>query len=277
MTDFVWADGAAGFLEIDGGRLEYACHGLAPAQSPTIILMHEGLGSVALWKDFPEALAKTTGLGVFVYSRFGYGKSSPCALPRPLDYMTQEAVDVLPKVLDAINLEKGILMGHSDGGTIASIYVGSLEDFRIRGLIVMAPHYFTEPEGLSSIEQSKELYEQGDLNARLSKYHDDVDCAFWGWNSAWLDPEFKEWNVSEVIDYLRIPTLAIQGAQDAYGTLAQIEEISSRSYAPVDVAIIEDCGHSPHRDQPEKVLESVSEFTARLVRIETEEVLLKKK
>jgi len=274
LPDFIWKDGTSGFLEIDGEWLEYVCFGPAPSKSPTIILLHEGLGSVSLWKDFPERLARATGLGVFVYSRYGYGKSSPCDLPRPLDYMTREAVDVLPKILGAIEISKGILMGHSDGGTIASIYVGSLEDFRIRGLIVMAPHYFTESEGLSSIAQSKELYENGDLKARLAKYHDDVDCAFWGWNAAWLDPEFKEWNVSEVIDYLRIPTFAIQGAQDTYGTLAQIEEIVSRSYAPVDVAIIEDCGHSPHRDQPDKVLEAVSEFTERLIRIEDEEVLL---
>lgn len=272
MSELIWKDGGNGFLTIDKSRLEYECYGPPPSEALTIVLLHEGLGSVALWKDFPVKLAEATGLGVFVYSRAGYGKSSPCELPRPLDYMTKEAIDVLPKILNEIGLERGILMGHSDGATIASIYAGSLEDYRIRGLIVMAPHYFTEQEGLSSIAKAKELYEAGDLKSRLERYHDDVDCAFIGWNDAWLHPQFKDWNVSEVIDYLRIPTLAIQGAQDEYGTLAQIEEVESRSYAPVETEVVDDCGHSPHRDQPEKVLETVGEFSTRLLRIEEEEV-----
>jgi len=274
MPEFSWEDGGSGFFNIHDSKLEYVCHGPTPSKAQTIVLLHEGLGSVALWKDFPAKLAEATGMGVFVYSRAGYGKSSPCSLPRPLDYMTREALDTLQEILKSIDFQNGILVGHSDGATIASIYAGSIEDFRIRGLIVMAPHYFTEAEGLDAITKAKALYESGDLKTRLSKYHDDADCAFKGWNDAWLDPKFKEWNVSEVIDYLRIPTLAIQGEQDEYGTLAQIEEVESRSYAPVDVEIIDKCGHSPHRDQPEKVLSIIAEFTARLSRIEAEEVPL---
>jgi len=265
-----WSAGK-GFLEFDQQRLEYACWGPSPDQAPTIVLLHEGLGCVALWRDFPEKLAQATGMGVLAYSRAGYGQSSGKALPWPVTYMTDEAVQVLPKVLDAIGFQSGILMGHSDGATIASIYCGAVEDFRVRGLVVMAPHFFTEPMGLAAISQAKKAYDEGDLKARLGKYHRDVENAFRGWNDSWLNPSFQSWNVADVIDYLRIPALAIQGASDEYGTLAQIEELETRSYAPVDVEILEDCGHSPQVDQPEKVLGAVSEFAARLWRIEAAE------
>lgn len=269
---FEWSDGCSGFLEIDDHSLEYQCIGPPPGDDLTIVLLHEGLGSVALWKDFPEALSARTGLGVLVYSRQGYGRSSPAQLPRPMDYMTREAIDVLPGVLDAAGLEHVVLAGHSDGATISAIYAGSVEDFRIRGLVLMAPHFFTEPEGLASIAEARNSYEAGDLRLKLEKYHKDVDNAFYGWNSAWLDPQFRDWNVSDVIDYLRVPVLAIQGESDAYGTLAQIREVESRSYAPVDVVVLEGCGHSPHRDQPDATLTAISDFTSRLTRIESEQV-----
>jgi pimeloyl-ACP methyl ester carboxylesterase len=272
MADFEWRDGAASTITVNGKTLEAVCHGPRPGEAPTIVMLHEGLGCVALWRDFPEKLAEATGFGVFVYSRAGYGQSDPADLPRPLDYMTREALDVLPGVLDSIGFEYGILLGHSDGASIAAIYAGGVEDFRVRGLVLMAPHFFTEESGLQSIAEAKHAYEHGDLRSKLAKYHKDVDNAFHGWNGAWLDPGFKSWNIAEAIDYLRIPVLAIQGADDQYGTLAQIREIEDRIYSPVDVEILPACRHSPHIEQPEKTLAAVTEFCARLARIEAAEV-----
>lgn len=259
---------ASGTLTAQGKTLEYACAGPAPDKAPTIVLLHEGLGCVALWRDLPERLAEATGCGVFSFSRAGYGQSDLADLPRPLDYMTREAVDVLPEVLDAIGFQRGVLMGHSDGATIAAIYGGSVIDHRVRGLILMAPHFFTEEVGLAEIAKAKVAFDGGDLKARMAKYHRDPENTFRGWNDSWLNPDFKAWNVGDVIDYLRIPTLALQGRDDPYGTLAQIEEIETRSYAPVDTLILEDCGHAPFADQPEAVIEGVAEFMERLERIE---------
>lgn len=272
MPEFEWREGIASTIAVNGKTLEAVCYGPSPDQAPTIVLLHEGLGCVALWRDFPKKLAEAIGFGVFAWSRGGYGQSDPVDLPRPLDYMTREAVDVLPGVLDAIGFKHGILLGHSDGASIAAIYAGSVEDHRVRGLVLMAPHFFTEEGGLKSIAEAKEAYETGDLRPKLAKYHKDVDNAFRGWNDAWLDPGFKSWNIGEAIDYLRIPVLAIQGVDDQYGTLAQIKEIENRIYSPVDVEILADCKHSPFLEQPEKTLAAICEFCARLERIETAEV-----
>ncbi|MEM9011100.1 MAG: alpha/beta fold hydrolase [Pseudomonadota bacterium] len=260
-----------GELTIAGKALEYACFGPPPAEAPTLVLLHEGLGCLALWRDFPEALAEATGFGVFVYSRAGYGQSDLVELPRPLDYMTREAEEVLPALLDAIGFERGVLVGHSDGATIAAIYAGSVFDMRVRGLVLMSPHFFTEEMGLAAIAKAKADYAGGDLKARMAKYHRDPDITFRGWNDAWLDPGFAEWNVAEVIDYLRVPTLAIQGRQDEYGTLAQLEELEGRSYAPVDTLILDDCRHAPFLDQRQAVLAEIGAFCARLERIEAAE------
>ena len=272
MTKFSWKHGEPGFLTIADKRLETTCFGPRPQEAPTIVLLHEGLGCVELWRDFPEKLAEMTGYGVFVFSRAGYGKSDPCELPRPLDYMEREAKDVLPKVLDAIGFEHGFLLGHSDGATIAATYAGLVPDYRVRAVAMMAPHFFTEEVGLNSIAAAKVQFETGDLRNKLAKYHKDVECAFRGWNDAWLHPDFKSWNVSEVIDHLRIPALVIQGREDEYGTLAQVEEVEDRAYSPVDVVIIEDCGHSPHLDQSDKTLAALVDFAMRLQRIENEAV-----
>lgn len=262
----------SGFLTVNGKALEYACFGPAPNTAPTIIMLHEGLGCVALWRDFPERLAAETGLGVVAYSRAGYGQSDPTDLPRSLDYMTHEAIDVLPQIVDVLGIEKAVLLGHSDGATIATIYAGSVEDFRIRGLIVMAPHYFTEAMGLKEIAKAKVAFETADLGGKLAKYHKDPNTAFYGWNDSWLHPEFRKWNVAESIDYLRIPTLAIQGVGDQYGTVAQIQELEDRSYAPVDVVMLENCKHAPFVDQPNAVLANVTDFVTRLLRIEAAKV-----
>ena len=188
MTDFEWRDGAASTITVNGKTLEAVCYGPPPGKAPTIVMLHEGLGCVALWRDFPRKVAEATGFGVFAWSRAGYGQSDPVELPRPLDYMTREALDVLPGVLDAIGFRYGILLGHSDGASIAAIYAGGVEDFRVRGLVLMAPHFFTEEAGLQAIAAAKTAYEGGDLRERLAKYHGHVDNAFYGWNGAWLDP-----------------------------------------------------------------------------------------
>ncbi len=272
MAPFDWTDTPAAPLTVAGAALEYACFGPPPGRAPTIVMLHEGLGCVALWRDFPARVAERTGMGVFVYSRQGYGASDPVPLPRPLDFMTREAVEVLPKVLDAIGFRRGILFGHSDGATVAAIHAGSIADHRVRGLILMAPHFFTEPEGLRSIAEADAEFRTGDLRARLAKYHKDPDNAFHGWADTWLDPGFKDWNVAEVIDYFRIPVLAIQGREDQYGSLAQIDEIETRSYAPVDRLILDGVRHAPHLERPDAVLDAVAEFAWRLERIEAAEV-----
>ena len=161
-----------------------------------------------------------------------------------------------------------MLVGHSDGATIAAIHAGSVIDTRVRGIVLMAPHVFTEDMGLDQIAKAKTAYDTGDLRARLAKYHADPDCAFRGWNDAWLAPGFRDWNVSDVIDYVRVPILAIQGRQDEYGTLAQIDEIEARSYAPVDTLILDGCRHVPFADQPDAVTDAIAEYCARLTRIE---------
>lgn len=272
MTAFDWKDGQIASFKAGGRSLEAVAYGPPPGKAPTIVMLHEGLGCVSLWRDFPQKLAKATGFGVFAYTRAGYGNSDPVDLPRPLDYMTREAMDVLPEVLDAIGFEYGILLGHSDGASIAAIYAGSIEDFRVRGLVLIAPHFFTEPPGLASIQEAKENYENGDLRGKLARYHKDVDNAFRGWNDAWLDDGFKSWNIAEAIDYLRIPVLAIQGADDQYGTMAQIREIENRIYSPADVEIIDNCKHSPHIEHPQQTLYAIADFCARLDRIEKEVV-----
>lgn len=266
MGGFVW--GNSDRIEAGGVQLEAASWGPAPEKAPTLVLLHEGLGCVELWRDFPGRLAAATGFGVFAYSRRGYGASDPVPLPRPLDYMTGEAVDALPKVLQAIGFRRGVLLGHSDGATIAAIHAGSVGDFRVRGLILMAPHLFTEPEGLASIAAARQTYATGDLRAKLARYHHDVDGAFRGWCDAWLDPGFRAWNVADVVDFWRVPALAIQGADDQYGTLAQIHEIETRAYSPVETLILPGCRHAPHLERADETLAAIREFCARLERIE---------
>ena len=268
MESFAWSDGASGALSLGGKTLETLTIGPSPEAAPTLVMLHEGLGCVALWRDFPRKLAEATGFGIFAYSRAGYGGSDPAPLPRPLDYMTREAAETLPLLFDTIGLRRGVLLGHSDGASIAAIYAGSIEDFRVRGLVLMAPHVFTEESGLAAITAARVAYENGDLRARLAKYHRHVDVAFRGWNEAWMDPGFKSWNITEAIGYWRVPALVIQGDADPYGTLAQIREIESRSYAPVDIDVLAGCGHAPHIERPEATLAAVADFCARLDRIE---------
>ena len=267
-----WTDGPHERAQVNGTALEYACWGPSPDQAPTLVLLHEGLGSVAQWKDVPQALTDATGFGVFAYSRAGYGASDPVSLPRPLDYMTREAEDNLGAVMDAAGIKQAVLLGHSDGATIATLYAGSVSDMRVRGLILIAPHFFTEADGLAAIRAAGMAYGAGDLRSKLAKHHANVDVAFRGWHDAWTDPAFANWNVADAIDHLRIPVLAIQGRDDPYGTLAQIDEIETRIYSPVETLILDGCGHAPHLEQADATLAEISEFCARLWRLEQQEV-----
>jgi pimeloyl-ACP methyl ester carboxylesterase len=219
-----------------------------------------------MWRSFPEMLAARTGWCVFAYSRAGYGHSDPVELPRPLDYMHREAIDILPRVLDAVGFSRGVVLGHSDGASIATIHAGAIADARIRGIGLIAPHFFTEPKGLAAIAKTKGQYEAGDLRDRLARYHADVDIAFRGWCDAWLDPGFKSWNIEAFIGPVRSPILAIQGQDDQYGTLRQIKALANTVRAPLAVEILQECRHSPHLEQPNRTLAIVSDFLARLDR-----------
>jgi pimeloyl-ACP methyl ester carboxylesterase len=250
----------AGFLRVGACDLEYRMIGPAPEDAPTIVMLHEGLGSVGLWGDFPDRLQAATGFGVLAYSRAGYGASTPVKLPRPLHYMHIEALEVLPKLLDQIGFRRGLLLGHSDGASIAAIYAGGVADHRVRGVAMVAPHFVVEDISVTSIAEIKTAYEATDLKVKLARWHNDVDNAFYGWNGAWLDPKFRAWDISEYLAYIRVPVAIVQGINDQYGTIRQIETAEEECYCPVEVTMIPGAGHSPHRDAPEATLNAISEF-----------------
>jgi pimeloyl-ACP methyl ester carboxylesterase len=252
-----------GFLDIASQHLEYRMVGPRPDEAPTLVLLHEGLGCVGLWNDFPDKLAKVTGCGVFAYSRAGYGKSSPVKLPRPLSYVRDVAREVLPRLLDAIGFQRGLLIGHSDGASIVAVYAGSRQDHRVGGLVLIAPLFFTEDQAIASIEAAREAYEGGDLRQRLARWHTHVDNAFKGWNGAWLDPDFRKWDITEFLAYIRVPVLIVQGEDDQYGTVKQIEVAQEECYCPVEVALLPGARHSPQRDAPEATLTAIAEFVMR--------------
>jgi pimeloyl-ACP methyl ester carboxylesterase len=254
-----------GFLAIGAADLEYRMIGPMPDDAPTIVMLHEGLGCAALWGDFPEKLQAATGTGVFVYSRAGYGGSTPVALPRPLGYMHVEALEILPKLLDEIGFRRGLLLGHSDGASIAAIYAGGVADHRVRGVAMIAPHFVVEEMGIAAIAQTAQTYQTGSLRARLARWHSDVDNTFNGWSGAWLDPKFRSWDISEFLAYIRVPVAILQGADDQYGTIRQIEIATEECYCPVDVTIIPGAGHSPHREAPEATLDAISDFALRIL------------
>jgi pimeloyl-ACP methyl ester carboxylesterase len=242
------------FLNVRGKRIE--AEQIGGVAGPALVFLHEGLGSVGLWRDFPRRLAEVTGLGAFVYSRAGYGASEPAAMPRPVRYMHDEA-ELLPDVLEAAGISDPVLVGHSDGASISIIYAGS--GGKARALVLLAPHVFTEEMGLRSIAGAREAYEKGDLRARLAKYHQDVDAAFWGWNRPWLDPGFRRWNLEEYLPRIAAPILVVQGEEDEYGTRKQVEAIE-KGAREVEVLMLDRCGHSPHRDQPELALRGIAAF-----------------
>jgi pimeloyl-ACP methyl ester carboxylesterase len=257
-----------GFLRINASDLEYRMIGPSPADAPTIVMLHEGLGSAGLWGEFPEQLQAATGAGVLAYSRAGYGASTPVKLPRPIDYMHIEAMDVLPKLLDAIGFKRGLLCGHSDGASIAAIYAGAHQDHRVQGVVMIAPHFIVEDISVRSIAEIKQAYETTNLKEKLARWHKDVDNAFYGWNGAWLDPTFRNWDISEYLAYIRVPVAILQGVDDQYGTMRQVEIAQQECYCPVDVTIIPGAGHSPQREAPGPTLQAVAEFAMAALRAE---------
>ena len=246
-----------------GRRLECVWHGPGPAEAPTLVFLHEGLGSVSLWRDFPLRLAEATGCGALVYSRAGYGRSDPAPLPWRPTYMHEEAA-VLGEVLDLTGVRDAVLVGHSDGGSIAIIHAGKDAKSRVRALVLLAPHVFVEEMGLRSIAAATEAFTGGDLRRRLERHHGaNVDCAFWGWNRVWLDPAFRSWNIEEFLPRIQSPVLLIQGEDDRYGTLRQLEAIANGCAGPVERLVLPGCAHSPHREQPERTFEAAVAFLRR--------------
>jgi pimeloyl-ACP methyl ester carboxylesterase len=249
-----------GFLDIGAQRLEYRMIGPRPGDAPTLVMLHEGLGCVGMWGDFPDKLQKGTGCGIFVYSREGYGHSSPARLPRPLSFMHTEARETLPKILDAIGFKDGLLIGHSDGASIAAVYGGSHQDHRVRALVLIAPHFFVEDVTIASIREMRKAYEVGDLRERLKKWHKDVDATVRGWSDVWLENDFRKWDLTEDLAYIRVPILIVQGEDDQYGTIAQIEAAQRDCYCPVEVELLSGARHVPQREAPEKTLSVVSDY-----------------
>jgi pimeloyl-ACP methyl ester carboxylesterase len=259
-----------------GHRLDYEWIGPGPQETPTLVFLHEGLGSVAMWRDFPAKVAEATGLGALVYSRYGYGKSDVLREKRKVDYMHDESFVTLPEVLTGLGVRAPILIGHSDGGSIAILYGGSVAQRR-RGafgkdgpaplaLITMAAHVFVEQLSVDSIAAAKVAYETTDLPKRLGRYHDDVDKTFWGWNDIWLLPAFFHWNIEEYLPTIACPVLAMQGEDDEYGTVRQVEAIRDRSGGPVTVCMLPRCKHSPHRDQPAMTIDAMKGFLNQVTR-----------
>jgi pimeloyl-ACP methyl ester carboxylesterase len=231
------------------------------AEAPLLVFLHEGLGSVAMWRDFPKRLCDEARLRGLVYSRPGYGRSTP----RPadefwdVDFMHRQAQEVMPALFDALRVrESPWLFGHSDGGSIALLYAASFPD-RTAGVIVLAPHILVEALSVTSIAATRETYLNTDLPRRLSRYHDDVDSAFWGWNNIWLHPPFEQWNIEVELESITCPVLAIQGLDDEYGTLRQIRGIAAR-LPETRLRELPECGHSPHRDQPDAVIAATKDF-----------------
>ncbi len=256
---------SSSFVEIDGVNLEYRWLGPTPEDGTVLVFLHEGLGCVSLWRDFPEKLANRLNLPAIVYSRAGYGKSDPVELPRPIRFMHEEA-QVLGKLLHRFGVGDAVIIGHSDGASISLIYAGSVRCAGVKALLLEGPHVFTEPMQLESIRRMAELYISTDLRSRLAKHHgSNTDIAFRGWNEVWLNPDFRSWNIEEFLPAINVPVLLIQGDKDEYGTMRQIESIRSGVKGHVEVLELPQCGHSPHREYPDITLDAMASFIMRNV------------
>jgi pimeloyl-ACP methyl ester carboxylesterase len=255
-----------GFLDLAPLRLEYRFAGPQPGEAPTLVLLHEGLGSADMWGDFSDKLQSATGLGVFAYSRVGYGHSSPAKLPRALDFMHVEAREILPRLLDAVGFRQGLLIGHSDGASIAAIYGGSVQDHRVRGLVLMAPHFIVEDVTIRSIAEIRNAYDTTDLRSRFARWHADPDATVRGWTDVWLKNDFRPWDLREDLAYIRVPVLIVQGEDDHYGTVRQIEIAQEECYCPVEVLMLPNAQHAPHREAPDATLDAIVDFTRRALR-----------
>lgn len=248
-------------IEVRGRRIEVRAIEGDPRR-PTLVFLHEGLGSIAMWRGFPARVAEVTGCAALVYSRYGYGGSDVLEAPFGVDYMHREAQDALPELLARLGIERPILVGHSDGASIALIYAGTHE--AVHGLVALAPHVFVEDVSVRSIAQAKVAFETTDLPQKLARYHVDARRTFYGWNDIWLRPDFRRWNIEAFLPRIRCPVLAIQGVNDEYGTMAQIEAIAAQVAGACEVVKLDACGHSPHRDQHDATLAAVARFVARV-------------
>lgn len=253
----------ARIVDVDGVRIEVRTHGESAGGARVLVFLHEGLGSAAQWRELPAQAADATGTSAMAYSRAGYGASDAVPLPRPLDYMQIEARTTLPRLLDVLGIERAVLIGHSDGASIAIVHAAEDRRGRIEGLVLLAPHVFVEEVSVASIAAARDAYEHGDLRPRLEKWHGaNVDVAFRGWNGAWLDPDFRSWNIEASLPLVRVPSLVIQGEDDPYGTLAQVEAIAAKSGGPVRTLMLPRCGHAPQRDAPETTHTAIVAFVA---------------
>jgi pimeloyl-ACP methyl ester carboxylesterase len=247
---------------IAGHRLEIECwHPPEDVVEPPIVMLHEGLGSVALWKDFPRRIAERTRHVVIAYSRYGHGRSERLAAPREVDYMHHEGERALPALLESLGLLRPILLGHSDGASIALIFAG-MHPAAVTALVLLAPHVFVEDLTVASIAGARAVFETSDLQAKLARYHDDPRGTFRGWNDIWLDPRFRSWNIESYLDAIDVPILLVQGRDDEYGTAVQLEAIASRTDARI--VLLDHCGHSPHRDQASATLDAIANFVSYL-------------
>jgi pimeloyl-ACP methyl ester carboxylesterase len=242
---------------VDGKRLETVRYGGEPGR-PAIVMLHEGLGSVSLWRDSPPRLAARTRCSVVAYSRYGYGRSEVLREKREPDYMHHEGEVVLPALLAALEIDRPVLFGHSDGASIALICAGT-HPASVRALVLEAPHVFVEEISVRSIAEAKIAYAATDLPAKLARHHADADATFYGWNDIWLDARFRDWNIESYADRVRCPVLTIQGDADEYGTTAQLDAIAAR-IPQSETLLVPGAGHSPHRDAPELVIERVASF-----------------
>jgi len=255
-----------GRISVAGAVLEYKLIGAPPSRSPTIVMLHEGLGSVSTWGEFPQRLFEQTGASVFVYSRPGYGASPPTEPGLSVDYITRHARDVLPQILETIGFSRGLLLGHSDGASIAVAYAGNFQDARVHGLVLIAPHFCVEPETLAEIRRARKAFEIGDLRQRLSRHHKYVDAAFFGWNDVWLNPEFAAFNLREELGRISIPMLIIRGDGERYGTYRQVQMAQDICKGPLEIVSVPDCGHLPHREKPAQTVEAIARFSSRVIR-----------
>ena len=250
-------------VTINGIDLETAFQNGNSPDAPAIVFLHEGLGCVSLWRDFPARLAAATGCAALVYSRYGYGRSAVCQRGFDPYYMHREALETLPALLDHFSVSNPIFYGHSDGASIALIHAGGAER-ALRGVIVEAPHVFVEPESISGLDMAREAFDTGALKEGLARHHSDAERTFRAWNDVWRGPAFENWNIEAYLSAITVPVLMIQGAEDAYGTLAQLDAIAAGVTGPCDRLVLTGCGHSPHREMADRVLERVADCVTSL-------------